>query len=209
MTIRHSAPAIGAIILLTAIRQLSAGADGAGAQAAQGFIAANRLDERWQGDPLRQLDSAELRAAYPRQEFYFTFKAPPLPPGAPMPELIEKHKAAMAEYKKHSLRMTMGVDAAQNVAAFQSAADFNHGLMPVKNENDAKIAAAAILSLIGNDDVYPEIVGADKITVTAGPSGWTCALKQARGFDGTVVFGVNGSVVSAAKTLNYVPPLPS
>src|SRR5205807_4781912 len=58
----------------------------------------NQLDIRWDGEPTAQIDSEEIRRAYGDRRFYFTFKAPPLPPGAGWPELIERHKKAMAEY---------------------------------------------------------------------------------------------------------------
>jgi len=167
----------------------------------------NQLDLKWDGEPTR-LDSEEIRRAYGARRFYFTFKAPPLPPGAAWPDLIERHKQAMAEYQKHSLRITVGIDNEQSAVTFQTAPDFNVGLMPVKTDDDARIAAAAILSLIGNDRVHPAVISAREVSVTGTRFGWSCRVKQAKGIDGTVVFVASGRCTSASKNLNYVPPVP-
>src|SRR5262245_17030884 len=54
----------------------------------QDFLMKNKLDKQWQGDPAR-VDSEEIRKAYGKRRVYYTFAAPPLPPGAKLPELIE------------------------------------------------------------------------------------------------------------------------
>jgi len=167
----------------------------------------NQLASRWDGTPTR-IDSDEIRRAYGDRRFYFTFKAAPLPPGAPLPDLIEIHTRAMQEYQKHSLRITVGIDNKQRAATFRTAQDFNLGLMPVKTDEDARIAAAAILSLIGNDQVYPAVINAREVSVTRTESGWTCLVTRPRGFDGKVIFDPSGHCISATKNLNYVPPMP-
>lgn len=167
----------------------------------------NQLSDKWEGDP-RQIDSDELRRAYGDRRFYFTFKAPPVPPGANWPEVIERYKQALAEHEKHSLRITVGIDNQQRSDTFQTAENFNTGLMPVKTDEDARIAAAAILSLIGNDQVHPGVIHASEVTVTGTRFGWTCRVTQTKGIDGTVVFDPSGRCTSARKTLNYVPLVP-
>lgn len=173
----------------------------------QQHLVNNGMTAQWEGDPT-PLDSPEIRTAYGDRRFYFTFKAPPLPPGAAMPNLIERHKRAMEEYQKHSLRLTVGVDQLQRTTSFQNVEDFNSGLMPVKSDQDAKIAAAAILSLINGDQVHPGVISAGEVSVTGTNFGWTCKVKQAHGIDGTVVFDPSGRCVSATKKLNYIPPVP-
>src|SRR3977135_1773104 len=118
----------------------------------------NQLDQRWDGEPTAQIDSEEIRRAYGDRRFYFTFKAPPLPPGAAWPDLSARHKQAMAEYQKHSLRITVGIDNQERAVSFQTAQDFNTGLMHVKTDEDARIAAAAILSRIATDQVHPAVM---------------------------------------------------
>lgn len=209
MKMNYLALVLGGMMITTAATAFSAELSSSARSAFQNYLTTNELEERWTGDePLRQLDSPELRAAYGDRQFYFTFKAAPLPPGAPMPELIERHKREMAEYQKQSLRLTVGFDSAQRVAPFQKADDFNAGLMPVKSDADAKIAAAAILSLIGNEQVAPKAISANEVAVTATDSAWICSVQQKRGIDGKVVFDRSGKCVSASKRLNYVPPTP-
>jgi hypothetical protein len=167
----------------------------------------NQLASRWDGTPTR-IDSGEIRRAYGDRRFYFTFQEAPLPPGAPLPDLLEMHKREMQEYQKHSLRITVGIDNKQHADTFRTAQDFNVGLMSVKTDDDARIAAAAILSLIGNDRVYPAVINAREVSVTRTQSGWTCLVTRPRGFDGKVIFDSSGHCTSATKNLNYVPPVP-
>ena len=198
----------GAIILSAAPVIFSADQKLAAVAAFRSFLTTAKLDARWQDGDLMQIDSAELRSAYGGRQFYFTFRPAPVPPGAANADVIARYKTALQEYEKHSLRMTVGIDQASNVAPFQQANDFNAGLMPVKNDADAKVAAAAILSLIGNDQVHPEVIAASEVSVTTTNSGWTCKVRRVHGFDGTVEFDANGKCVSAKKVLNYVPPTP-
>ena len=167
----------------------------------------NQLHTRWEGPPSR-IDSEEIRRAYGARRFYFTFKAPPLPPGAQLPKLIERYNQAMQEHQKHALRITVGIDARQHADTFRTPQDFNLGLMPVKTDDDARIAAAAILSLIGNDQVYPAVVSAREVKVTQTQTGWTCLVTRTREFDGKVEFDSSGQCTIAIKQLNYVPPVP-
>jgi hypothetical protein len=211
-TSRRLKNVVGSLILATGISVLGAGPASrisqADVTAFRDHLVRNQLNVRWEGEPTAQLDSEEIRRAYGDRRFYFTFKAPPLPPGAAWPDLIERHKQAMAEYQKHSLRITVGIDNEQRAVTFQTAQDFNTGLMPVKSDDDARIAAAAILSLIGNDQVHPAVIGAREVSVTGTQFGWTCRVKQTKGIDGTVVFDPSGHCTSASKRLNYVPPVP-
>ena len=167
----------------------------------------NQLASHWDGAPTR-IESEEIRRAYGDRRFYFTFKAAPLPPGAQLPRLIEEYKQAMQEYQKHSLRITVGIDNKQHADTFRTAQDFNLGLMSIKTDDDARVAAAAILSLMGDDQVHPGVISAREISVTRTASGWTCLVSRNRAFDGKVIFDLNGLCTSATKNLNYIPPMP-
>ena len=173
----------------------------------QDHLVKSQLASRWEGAPNR-IESEELRRAYSDRRFYFTFKAAPLPPGAQLPKLIEKYDQALQEYQKHALRITVGIDEKQHADTFRTAQDFNLGLMPVKTDDDARIAAAAILSLIGNDQVYPVVISAREVNVMRTESGWTCRVTRVREFDGQIVFDPSGHCTSATKNLNYMPPVP-
>jgi hypothetical protein len=114
----------------------------------------------------------------------------------------------MQEYQKHSLRITVGIDNKQHAATFRNAQDFNLGLMPVKTDDDTRIAAAAILALMGDEHVHPGPISAQEVSVTRTESGWTCLVTRPRAFDGKVIFDPSGHCVSAIKNLNYSPPVP-
>lgn len=174
----------------------------------QRYLAKEGLAARWTGEPI-PLTSEEVRAAYPGLRFYYTFKLPPNPPGAPMPNLIEAHRAALAEYEKHSLRITVGIDESGHVHAFRAPADFNAGLRPVKSDEDARTAAAAILTLMGTEQVSPGVIGVQEVSVTKSGAGWSCRVAQhPRGVQGTVTFDPAGRCTSASKSLNYSRPFP-
>lgn len=171
------------------------------------YLGKNKLT-RWQGDPTR-LDSEELRAAYPKRRLYFTFAAPPLPPGAALPDLIEAHKRRMAEWQeKQSLRLVVLIDDDGKVAPLSKPEDFSAGLMPVKGEADAKTAAAAILSVANVEQVAPTAVSAKEVNVTKGEKGWTCTVSKKMAFDGSVTFDADGKCTKVEKRMNYIMPLP-
>ncbi len=208
---QHFSALLGAITIGAASLSQAAEpgpASPAAASAFTGYIQENNLADRWVDGPLRQIESAELKAAYPGRDFVFSYQAAPLPPGAPLPDVLERYRTKLAEHQKHSLRLTVGLDAKNNVSAYQQAKDFNTGLIPVKSEGAVKVATAAILSLIGDDKVYPQVINAKEVIVTATQSGWIGKASRPRGFDGEVVFDRQGNVISATKKLNYAPPMP-
>lgn len=165
------------------------------------------LADRWEGDPLT-LSSQELYNAYPGVRFFYTFQPRPLPPGAPMPELLDRHKRAMQEYQKQSLRMTLGINDKGFANAYRTPADFNVGLRPVQSADQAKVAAAAILSLMDADHIGPGAIPAEEVTVTKTDNGWSCRVEQPRGIKGLVTFDEAGRCTGASKTANYSRPLP-
>ena len=208
MKILRSTLLVGAMILSAGTGSLFAAANSQADLAAfRDHLAKNQLTARWDGEPTR-IESEEIRRAYGDRRFYFTFQAAPLPPGAQMPNLIERYKRAMQEYQKHSLRITVGIDNKQRAATFRTAQDFNLGLMSVKTDEEARVAAAAIVALIGDDRVYPTPVSAQEVRVTRTQSGWTCLVTRPRGFDGKVTFDASGHCTGATKSLNYSPPMP-
>jgi len=80
--------------------------------------------------------------------------------------------------------------------------------MRVATDEDAKICAAAILSMYSSDDrVGPGIVAAKEVTVTKIENGWSCSVHRENAFQGEVRFDKDGKLVSATKT--YTGPLPS
>jgi hypothetical protein len=172
----------------------------------QDYLKANKLNGSWQGDPTR-LDSEDIRKAYPGRRIYFTYEAPPLPPGAFLPELIKAHQQRVAEYQKHSLKITVQMDG-DKVISMSQPAGFNAGLMEIKSDDEARVAAAAILSMNNADHVPPGVVSAKDVTVSSNDKGWTCNFSKPMRFNGEVKFDSKGQVVAVSKKANWIMPLP-
>jgi hypothetical protein len=162
--------------------------------------------KKWQSGPT-PMASEEISRAYGKARFYSVYSSPPTPPGAPLPELLEEYKQKMDEYQKQFISMTIRIDEQENMAPLYEANDYNQGLMRVATDDDAGIAAAAILSLYGSDRVAPGIVSAKEVTVTRSENGWTCSVFRENAFRGEVVFDKEGKCVSVTKV--YVGPMPS
>jgi len=162
--------------------------------------------KKWQSGPT-PMDSEEIRRAYGQARFYSVYSSPPLPPGARLPQLIEAYKQKMDEYQKQFISMTIRIDEQERMAPLSGAEDYNQGLMRVTTDDDARISAAAILSLYGSDRVGPGIVTAKEVTVTRSENGWSCSVFRENAFRGEVVFDKDGKCVSLKKV--YAGPLPS
>jgi hypothetical protein len=169
------------------------------------YLAKNHPGKKWQQGPAR-LDTPELARAYGKRRFYFVFSAPPLPPGAALPELIKRYQERMEEFRKHFMSLTVNVGEKDTIAPLKAPADYNRGLMAVKTDEDAQVAAAAILSLHGSDRVGPGAVSAKEVTVTRSEKGLTCRVTRNNNFAGTVTFDANGRCTAVSKT--FIGPLP-
>jgi hypothetical protein len=90
----------------------------------------------------------------------------------------------------------------------QTTADFNRELMQVKTDDDAKVAAAAVLSLYSGSGISTGavIVSADQVKVEKSDKGWTCTATRLNSFQGTVGFNPAGKVISVNKV--SIAPLP-
>ena len=170
------------------------------------YIEEVKPGKKWQSGPTL-MDSAEIRRAYGTARFYSVYSSPPLPPGARLPELIEEYERKMSEHQKQFISMTIRIDEQETMAPLYEANDYNQGLMQVTTDDDARISAAAILSLYGSDRVGPGIVTAKEVTVTRSENGWTCSVFRENAFQGEVVFDRDGKCVSMKKV--YDGPLPS
>ena len=154
------------------------------------------------------MDTEEIRKAFGNARFYYVFSSPPLPPGAPLPELVEEHQLRMAEYQKQFISLTMRIDEEGKMTPLHEEEDYNQGMMRVATDEDAKVCAAAVLSMYSSDDrVGPGIVAAKEVTVTRSENGWSCRVFRENAFRGAVVFDRDGKCVSMTKA--YVGPLPS
>jgi hypothetical protein len=174
----------------------------------QSFLNSAELASHWDGPPQR-IDSDAIRAAYPDQRFYFTWKSKPVPPGAQLPGPQQRHAQAMQEYQKHSLQVTLEAGPEGTMQPFRSPADFNRGLMKVTDASQAATAAAAIISLLSEAGLRPTPIEVADVKVAATPDGgWNCRFEQNRGITATVKFDRDGHCISASKALNYTPPVP-
>jgi hypothetical protein len=162
--------------------------------------------KKWRTGPT-PMDSEEIRRAYGNVRFYSVYSSPPLPPGAPLPELLEEYKLKKKEHQEQFVSMNIRIDGQERMAPLYQAEDYNQGLMRVTTDDDARIAAAAILSLYYSDRVGPGIVSAKEVTVTRSENGWTCSVFRESAFRGEVVFDKDGKCVSMRKV--YAGPLPS
>jgi hypothetical protein len=170
------------------------------------YIEEIKPGKKWQSGPTH-MDSEEIRRAYGKARFYSVYSSPPLPPGARLPQIIAEHQRMMEEYQKQFISMTIRIDAQERITPLYAAEDYNQGLMRVTTDDDARICAAAILSLYGADRVGPEIVTAKEVTVTRSENGWSCSVFRKNAFRGEVVFDKDGKCVSMTKV--YAGPLPS
>jgi hypothetical protein len=162
--------------------------------------------KKWQSGPT-PMDSEEIRMAYGKARFYSVYSSPPMPPGAPLPQLLKEYEQKMDVYQKQFVSVTVRIDEQEQITSLYEAEDYNRGLMRVTTDDDARISAAAILSLYGSDRVGPEIVSAKEVTVTRSENGWTCGVFRKNAFRGEVVFDKDGKCVSMTKV--YAGPLPS
>jgi hypothetical protein len=172
----------------------------------QSYLEENKPGKKWQIGPAR-MDSEEIRKAYEKLRFYYVFSSPPMPPGAPLPELLEEYERKMDEYQKQFVSLTIRIDEQESMTSLYEAENYNQGLMRVTTDDDARICAAAILSLYGSDRVGPGIVTAKEVTVTRSENGWSCSVFRENAFRGEVVFDKDGKCVSMTKV--YAGPLPS
>jgi hypothetical protein len=162
--------------------------------------------KKWQTGPA-PMDSEEIRKAFENQRFYYVFSSPPMPPGADLQELHEEYELKMKEYQKEFISLIIKIDERETMTPFYEAGDYNQGLMRVTTDDDARICAAAILSLYCSDSVRPEIVTAKEVAVTRSENGWSCSVYRENAFRGEVVFDKDGKCVSMTKEYEgSVPP---
>ena len=172
----------------------------------QSYLEETQPGKKWQTGPAR-MDSEEIRKAFEKTRFYYVYSSPPMPPGAPLPELLQEYEEKVKAYQKEFISLTVKIDEQGKTTPLYGAEDYNLGMMRVTNDEEASICAAAILSLYGSDHVGPEIVTAKEVTVTRSEKGWSCSVFRENAFRGEVVFDKDGKCVSRTKV--YAGPMPS
>jgi hypothetical protein len=170
------------------------------------YLEKNFKGKKWQTGPTI-LESKELEKAYPGKRFLFVYSSPPLPPGAFLPELIERHRQASEDFRKNYISLTVVKDK-DGFRALGKPESYQEGLMAVKNDDDAKVAATAIISLHSSSGIQagPAVITADQVKVQKTDKGWTCTAQKQLNFQGTAQFDANGKVTAVSKF--SIAPLP-
>lgn len=166
-------------------------------------LAQKHPKEEWKQGPGR-MDSPELQRAYPGSRFYFVSSPQPMPrgarvaPGTPSEAQLNKRPRSFL-----SLCVRFGPE--EQLVELRNAADYNSGLAPLRSDEDARVAAAAILSTM--DGVYfgPSAIPNSLIQVGKTRGGWTCRLRT-KTREGSVVFTGTGKCISVS--MRYRGPFP-
>jgi hypothetical protein len=203
-------------VVLTLVPASEPSKDDAAAQARadraafRAFLKENKLDGIWQrGDPI-PMDTEAVRKAYGPYRAYCTFGSLPLGGGAFSPERQKAYQQALAEYRKNSLSIAVLIKDGK-VTALKKPADFNTGLMPVKTDEDARTAAAAIVSLLPAGELGPQRIDPRNVKVTR-DKGWTCTCRVGAGFFGgeaRVTFDDEGRCTSVTMPRVILPRPPA
>src|SRR5262249_32163565 len=80
----------------------------------QSYLEENKPGKKWQTGPAR-MDSEEIRKAYEKLRFYYVFSSPPLPPGAPLPDLLAEYERKMDEHQKQFISLIARIDEQGNL----------------------------------------------------------------------------------------------
>jgi hypothetical protein len=201
---------LSALLLFNLPAQSATGdADAAGTRegldAFRAYLKKTYPDKKWQQGPSR-LDSPALRAAYRGQRFYYVYSSPPLTPGANIESVQDAHRRQVEDIRNHYISIAVRVDGTGQVMPLRNPPDYNGGLIKVTSEDDARTAAAAILSLQRCDHVTPAAVDARDIVVTRADKGWSCECECKGFFQGTVSFDRDSKCTGISKA--YAGPLP-
>ena len=207
----YGAACVIALMLTFGIATRTTGENAAGQQTEadltkfRNYLEEIKPGKKWQTGPT-PMDSEEIRKAYGNLRFYYVYSSPPAPPGADLPELHEEYEQKMDVHQKHFISLTIKIDEQGKITPLYEAEDYNPGLMRVTTDEDARIGAAAILSLYGSDRVGPEIVAAKEVAVTRSENGWSCSVLRENAFRGEVLFDREGKCVYMMKA--YAGSLP-
>jgi hypothetical protein len=172
------------------------------------YLEKNHKGKKWGVGPAR-LDSKEIQKAYPDQRFYYVYTAQSLPPGAFLPELIERHRKAMDDYTKNYISVTVAISKDGVRPLANRAEDLAKGLIAVKSDDDAKAAASAVLSVCPEAGlaVAPGVMPIESVKVQKTDSSWTCTA-QRQFLQGTVTFDADGKLTRVQRQ-SMVPLPPS
>src|SRR5262249_49610316 len=134
-------------------------------EAIKAYLAKNHPGKKWHEGPL-PLDAPAVREAFGKRRFYAVVSNPPLPPGAFLPDLVERFKKQSEDFRKNYITVLVFVDAEGAITPIKTSTDYNAILNKVAGDQDAKTAAAAILTVQPVGGVGKVTVSPDEIQVT-------------------------------------------
>lgn len=136
------------------------------------YLATAHRGRTWDLGPT-QVDGEAIRAAYGRSvRFYMVHSNPPLPPGAPLPELLRAHEAAASRHARDKVSLVMSVDGAGRVGPMRKAADFMRGLRRPRTDADRRTVAAAVASLTAGRYAPAGEITAQQVDLVREGEGW-------------------------------------
>lgn len=179
-------------------------------KAVKDYFKAENPKKKWQTGPTEIKGEAVKKAYGEKTRFFFVFSTPPLPPGAPLPELIKDFEARSKDYRENFISAVLRVDDAGKVVPVGGKPEqFNDELMAVAGEDDAKVAAAAVLSLFASEGGPPGDVKASEVKVSKTDKGWQGVVNRKDEYEGTVDFDAKGKVTGVVKNSTapvLIPP---
>lgn len=167
------------------------------------YLAEKHPGETWKSGP-EQLDSSALRFAYPKHRFYVIASPMPLPGGA-KPATGGPRNNTAGPKPRRILSLCIRLGPKNQIEEFRNPADYNRGLVAIRADEDARKAAAAILSTLDGLYFGPAAVDPALVLVQKISSGWVCRM-QTKNKAGRVVFDTEGRCISA--TMRYAGPFP-
>jgi len=145
-----------------------------------------------------RLESRELTQAYPKSSFWVVASPRELPRGA-------KSAGGGTPANPHPVSVGVRISANQELIELRTPNDFKSGLIPIHSEDDARIAAAAILSTRDGYYFAPSIIESSQIEVQHDAKGWICRFKSPPR-EGRVVFSADGKCTDIS--MQYRGPFP-
>jgi hypothetical protein len=170
----------------------------------QAYLKKEHPDKKWQKGPSR-LEFPAIRMAYGDLRLYVVYSSPPLAPGgARVSKAQEVYRREVEDIRTNYISVLARIDEKGQVIPLQSAQDYNSGLMKITGDDNARTAAAAILSLQRCNHVAPAAVDPGDVAVTRSDKGWSCQV-NGKTFRGTVTFDADGKCTAVSKS--YAGPL--
>lgn len=167
------------------------------------FLADRHPGEEWKQGPER-IESLELKQAYPGLRFYFVSSPHPMPRGARIAP-VAPAGVEPGRRQKPLLTLCVRFGPGDQLDELRQPEDYNLGLRPIQSDEDARFAAAAILSTLDGFYFGPSPILSSEVQIQKTPEGWSCRLRT-QTKEGKVVFNNAGKCISFS--MIYRGPFP-